>query len=149
VTNHEPDPDIIDDGSKYLHSWDLVADGKYCEGTYTIKAVGQKGAMKDHAGKPIPGTPLAFEETYKVFVLNVTNTRSIVNMFKTKSRSQWVGRKVTFYVTILAKCMGKENHPAVRVRVPAEILKANDMSPRAKANLGRDATGCAEIKDLT
>jgi len=128
--------DSIKDDSKYLHGVDLRRGNKPCEFSLTIKSVDEKDSAISETKQVIKGYPVAFEETEKIVVLNGTNVKLAVAALGTNSRSEWIGRKLTFYPSVLTECFGQKNVLCLRVRVP-------DDQPRPfimPKHLGKDLT---------
>ncbi len=128
--------DLIKTDSRYLHGEDLRRGGSPCDITLTIKAVDDKDSSLSLTKQVIKGYPVTFEETDKILVLNGTNVKLSIAALGTNSRSEWTGKKLTLFPSVLAECFGQTNVLCVRVRVPNGKPKPFIM-PK---HLGKDLT---------
>lgn len=112
--------EIIKTDSRYLHGEDLQRDGVWLEFTLTIKAVDDKDSAKSEEGTSIEGWPVTFEESPKILVLNVTNTRLAIAAMGTNERAKWPGKPLTVYPA-MGSWFGQRDVYAVRVRVPEGV----------------------------
>jgi hypothetical protein len=108
---------IIKTDSRYLHGEDLQRDGSWQEFKLTVKSIGDQDSEKSEEGVTIKGWPVTFEETPKILVLNVTNTRLAIASMGTNERAKWPGKTLTVYPAI-GNWFGQKDVYAVRVRVP-------------------------------
>jgi hypothetical protein len=83
--------------------------------TLTITGVEMKEF--DDGDKPI----VTFDEIDKGFVLNKTNTNSIVTLLGTSETDDWVGKQITLFPTTV-DFSGKQVE-AIRVRVPRNLRR--------------------------
>ncbi len=80
--------------SEFVASWDLEDDVTVTIDKVVAGEVGGEGG-RDKERKPI----LYFSDAKKPMVLNKTNAKAIVGITGSKDTDDWVGAKITLYVT--------------------------------------------------
>lgn len=112
---------------KLLHPSDYLAAIEFLgkDVTLTITAIAREdlvmqGGIKDN--KPV----FRFSETDKKFICNKTNASSIASMYGDKAE-EWVGKRITFYPTMIG--VGKEMKACIRVR---EVVPTSTESTKSE-----------------
>lgn len=94
--------------SNYIGSWDI--DGEW---TGTISAVTGEEVQnaQGKSKKPL----ISFEEAKKGLVANTTICKTIATMYGSNDTADWVGKKITLYVTTIS-AFGEDGVECIRVR---------------------------------
>lgn len=123
--------------SKYVAAADL--NGKPV--TLTIKRVSLE-EMKDHNSNLIKKPVVWFEKATKGFVMNVTNARTIADLYGDET-DDWTGKRITIYPTQVRAFGKMQDCIRVREEVPAQP------KPQAQAPQVEDRSGIDDDEDVT
>lgn len=129
--------------------------------TVTIAAIDPRGELQMRNGKKEAKPIVSFKESEKLWVLNITNARSIAKIHGPEV-TEWVGKRITIYPTT-TQCGGKEVE-AVRVRErmpqakgssakiepiddePAHDEATGEVREEEPAKTSAQASGCTNVK---
>lgn len=134
----------------YLGSWD-IDEVPNREITVTIAKIVDEKVVGD-SGRQEPCTVAYFKEDYKPMILNITNKKRIVKLYKTKDTEKLIGKRITI-TTEPVKAFGGI-HDALRIKqtVPPQVKQTapkqiicSDCKKPVKDAFGKTAVEMAEI----
>lgn len=118
-----PDVRLLFD-KEYLYAFDLQAR----DVTVTIKKV-IGGTLVGQGGKKNKKPVLFFEGKEKGLALNITNARSIKDIYGSFKSEDWIGKRITLYPTTTT--FGSQTVDCIRIRPTKPGAKVQDAPPDA------------------
>lgn len=118
----------------YLGGWD-IEEAPNREITVTIAKIIDEKVVGD-SGRQEPCTVAYFKEDYKPMILNITNKKRIVKLYKTKETEKLIGKRITI-TTEPVKAFGGI-HDALRIKqIVPPAIKNTSTKPTACADCGK------------
>lgn len=111
------------DNPNYLGAYSLM-DGDTKELVVTIDKVVVEEVKSARGSESLK---VAYLENQKPMILNVTNCKTISDMFGTPYIEDWAGQKITLYVAKVK--LKKDTVEALRVRSKKPIIKLPELTP--------------------
>jgi hypothetical protein len=101
-------------GKPYLSAEDLPENGEYL---VTITEAKREEAYNQKTRKKEPIGVISFKDRDLSLIMNVTNAKSIRDMYGPET-SNWIGKQIVIYRTTTR--LGRDTVPAIRIKPPVK-----------------------------